>query len=215
MMGAVRCILGIGNPGAKYAHTRHNCGFAVIDELARRHDLSRWQSKWNAEVCEWQVPDALGGGKALLIKPSTFVNLSGEVAQALLAFYKIPPSDLLVVVDDINLPLGDLRLRAKGSAGGHNGLRDIEMRIGQEYPRLRMGVGKPPTSEVQIDHVLSPFAPEERADADAMVRKAAECVESWLGSGVEVSCRYNGPLRPRPRPPAPEAPENKNPEQGS
>lgn len=204
----MRCILGIGNPGGKYANTRHNCGFLVIDEVARRHDLTRWQSKWNADVCEWQRND----DKILLIKPMTFVNLSGEVAQAVMAFYKIPPSDLLVVVDDINLPLGDLRLRGKGSAGGHNGLRDIETRIGTEYPRLRLGVGKPATAEVQVDHVLSPFAPDEQADAETMIRKGADCAESWIANGVDVACRFNGPLRPRPPVEKPIPPP---PEQGS
>lgn len=186
----MRCILGIGNPGAKYEKTRHNCGFMVIDALARRHRLDAWQKKWNALVCDWGSSD----NKTLLIKPLTHVNGSGEVAQAVMAFHKLAPADVLVVVDDINLPLGTLRLRADGSAGGHNGLRSIEEHIGATYPRLRLGIGKPASAEVQVDYVLDEFTPDEQTAVTAMLGKAADCVEAWLGDGVQVACRFNGPL---------------------
>lgn len=206
MLPAMRIVLGIGNPGREYERTRHNIGFLVVDALARRHGVGAWQNRWKADVADWHLPPALGAGRALLVKPRTYVNLSGESAQAALAFHKLPPGDLLVVVDDINLPLGTLRLREGGSAGGHNGLRDIEARIGQAYPRLRLGVGSPRPGADQIGHVLGGFAPDEQADAEAMVRKAADCAEAWLRDGMTVACAYNGPLRPPPPRPKPVAP---------
>ena len=192
----MRVVLGIGNPGSAYERTRHNCGFLVLDELARRHRLDGWSKRWNALVCDWRLPDSLGGGRALLVKPQTFVNLSGESAQAVLAFHKLLPTDLLVAVDDINLPLGHLRLRPDGSAGGHNGLKDIEARIGKIYPRLRLGIGQPTND--QVDHVLGAFSDAERDDLALMIAKAADCVEGWLRDGVTVACRFNGPSRPTP-----------------
>jgi peptidyl-tRNA hydrolase, PTH1 family len=204
----MRVVLGIGNPGSSYERTRHNCGFLVVDEVARRHGLDGWSKRWNALVCDWRVPDTLGGGRVLLVKPLTFVNLSGESAQAVLAFHKLLPSDMLVVVDDINLPLGHLRLRPDGSAGGHNGLKDIEARVGKLYPRLRIGIGRPAND--QVDHVLGAFSDVERDDVQVMINKAAECVEGWLRDGVAVACRFNGPSRPAP-PAPPVAPATKNP----
>lgn len=203
----MRVVLGIGNPGSAYERTRHNCGFLVLDELARRHRLDGWSKRWNALVCDWRLSDAQGGGRALLVKPQTFVNLSGEAAQAALAFHKLPPTDLLVVVDDINLPLGHLRLRPEGSAGGHNGLKDIEARIGNVYPRLRVGIGRP--ADDQVDHVLGVFTEAERDDLSAMITKAADCVEGWLREGVAAACRFNGPSRVTPpmvKPPGAGAP---------
>lgn len=200
-----RVVLGIGNPGRAYERTRHNCGFMVVDELARRHGIGGWTRKWNAQVADWQVPSALGGGRVLLVKPQTFVNASGESAQAVLAFHKLALDQMLVVVDDLNLPLGTLRLRPSGSAGGHNGLRDIEARLGNGYPRLRVGIGAPVAAGAQqVGHVLSGFAPEEQDDVQAMIAKACDCVEGWLRGGMSIACAYNGPLRPPPpRPPNP------------
>lgn len=200
----MRVVLGIGNPGSQYERTRHNAGFLVLDALARRHALGDWGKRWNALTCDWRVPESLGGERALLVKPQTFVNLSGESAQAVLAFHKLQPSDLLVVVDDINLPLGTLRLRPDGSAGGHNGLKDIEARIGKSYPRLRLGIGKPAND--QVDHVLGAFTAEEQADLTAMIGKAVECIEGWMKDGVAIACRFNGPARAVPPPAAPPAP---------
>lgn len=205
----MRAILGIGNPGAQYDGTRHNLGFAVCDLLAARLAAGRWLRRWNAEVAEAAGP----AGKALLMKPLTYVNGSGESAQSLLAFHKLAPGELLVVVDDLNLALGDIRVRAEGSAGGHNGLKDIEARIGRAYPRLRLGMGPLPPGADQVGFVLGRFAPEQRADAEALVAKAADACQAWLEGGVDAAMRFNGPLRPpppRPKtarlPPAPAEP---------
>lgn len=192
----MRLVLGIGNPGAEYDGTRHNLGFAVLDEMARGHGVPRWGKRWQAETADLVLP----GGRALLIKPTTFVNQSGISAQAALAFHKLPAADLLVVVDDLHLPLGELRLRADGSAGGHNGLRDIEARIGRVYPRLRLGMGPLPPGADQVGFVLGRFAPHEREDAAALVAKAAQAALAWVEGGLEAAARFNGPLRrPPPR----------------
>jgi peptidyl-tRNA hydrolase, PTH1 family len=199
----VRIILGIGNIGGQYLGTRHNVGFDVVDLLATRHGLTQWSRKHHAQICSWRSEH----GPVLLVKPETYVNGSGEAAQALLAFHQALPADLLVVVDDLNLALGTLRLRPDGSAGGHNGLRDIESRIGTAYPRLRIGIGAPPgTGDAQIAHVLGRWSEPERADMNLMLGKAGDCVERWLSQGIAAASVFNGPLRPpppRPKPPKP------------
>ena len=193
----MRVILGIGNPGREYDGTRHNLGFAVVEALARRHGIALAKDRrCQAEVGIWENSD----GRVLLVKPTTYVNRSGETAQGLLSFYKLPPTDLLVLVDDLNLPIGHLRLRGEGSAGGHNGLKDIEARFGQAYPRLRLGCGPLPAGADQVAFVLGGFRPEERADASAMIAKAADAATAWIRDGVVIACKFNGPLvAPPPR----------------
>jgi PTH1 family peptidyl-tRNA hydrolase len=210
----MRLILGIGNPGTEYEGTRHNCGFLVVDELARRHALGPWTRRWDALVCEWRLPPGPGVDRALLIKPQTYVNLSGGVAQAALAFHKLPPAWLLAVVDDLNLPLGQLRLRADGSAGGHNGLKDIAGRVGPGFPRLRLGIGRPGPEVDQVGYVLGRFAPEERPVAQAMIATAADVITCWLREGTEAASRLCAPPAPtlpakppRAAPPMPPSPE--------
>lgn len=198
-------VVGIGNPGAEYQGTRHNCGFLVCDELARRHACAfEREKRFQAQAALWGG----GDGRVLLLKPQTYVNLSGASVQAAMAFHKVAPAEVLVVVDDLNLPLGTLRLRENGSAGGHNGLKDIEARIGQAYPRLRVGIGAP--QGASIPHVLGRFALEEQADVTAMLAKAADCVEAWISAGMAAANRFNGPLHPpppRPKPTPPTPPE--------
>lgn len=199
----MRVILGIGNPGTEYDGTRHNAGFAAVAEFARRHGVSSWSRRWESQVAEWSAPAELGGGKVLLIKPQTYVNLSGGPAQAALAFYKLLPADLLVVVDDLNLPLGQLRLRGEGSAGGHNGLKDIEARIGKAYPRLRLGIGPLPADADQVGWVLGRYAPDERVIAEAMTERAVSAIAGWLREGVTAACSINRPpAAPAAAPPA-------------
>lgn len=197
----MRVIIGIGNYGKQYDGTRHNVGFEVVDRLAALSGSSTWTRKWNSEVMEWRN----GNDRVVLVKPRTYVNGSGAAAQAVLSFYKVPPTELLVIVDDINLPVGTLRSRPDGSAGGHNGLRDIEARLGKVYPRLRLGVGAPPGSGTdQIAHVLGGFHPDERTDAQDMIAKAAQAAQAWLSGGMDPLMTFNGPLRPPP--PKPKVP---------
>jgi len=206
----MRIILGLGNPGRDYAKTRHNCGFMVCEALAQRHGLAPWTNRWQALLTDW--PGRGDEAPTLLALPQTFMNRSGEVAQALVAFYKLPPTDLLVVLDDIHLPLGTLRLRGEGSAGGHNGLKDIIQRLGPNVPRLRLGVGQPPPGHDQIAYVLGRFNEAEEAPLQAMLLRAQDAVDDWRRHGLSVATRINGPL-PGEKPAKPKPPPASEPTQ--
>ena len=183
----MKVIVGLGNPGRQYAGTRHNVGFDVIDLLAQSPKAGRFQSRFQAQVAELLEDDL----KLLLVKPETFMNLSGRCVRQVLDFYQLTPDDLLVVCDDINLPLGKLRVRARGTHGGHNGLRDIQNHLGTtDYARLRIGVDAP--GEDAVDHVLGRFKPGERPVIEDAVTLAAQAVGVWLRQGVEVCMnQYN------------------------
>src|SRR5579884_4333337 len=188
----MKVVVGLGNPGKRYDGTRHNVGFAVIDNLAASPRAGRFQTRFQAQVSE--LNDEVG--KILLVKPETFMNLSGRCVRAIVDFYQLPLADLLVVCDDINLPLGKLRVRAKGTHGGHNGLRDIQNHLGTvDYARLRIGVDAP--GEDAVEHVLSRFKPGERPVIEEAVALAAEAVGVWLREGIAVCMnRYNGTKGP-------------------
>ena len=184
----MKVVVGLGNPGKRYDGTRHNVGFAVIDSLAESPRAGRFQSRFQAQVCELMEDT----GKLLLVKPETFMNLSGRCVRSALDFYQLSLTDLLVVCDDINLPLGKLRVRAKGTHGGHNGLRDIQNHLGTtEYARLRIGVDAP--RDDAIDHVLGRFSAAERKVIEDAVVLAAQAVFVWANRGVEACMnQYNG-----------------------
>ena len=203
-MAELRVILGIGNPGKQYEGTRHNIGFDVIDVLAERYAVRLSEKKWHAHYAEVLIPGA--ASKLLLVKPQTYVNESGKTLQAIMTFYKLPAEACMVVVDDLNLKFGDLRLRAQGSAGGHNGLRDMERLIGQKYPRLRIGIGAPTGN--QVNYVLGKFKPEEQADLNKLLQKSADCCETWLRKDFDAAMSFNGPLNPPPpKPKKPRTPK--------
>ncbi|MBU6427674.1 MAG: aminoacyl-tRNA hydrolase [Cyanobacteria bacterium REEB65] len=193
----MKLVVGLGNPGPKYSDTRHNAGFAVIYELARRWTASgRQDSRFNAMVAEARV----GPEKVLLVQPLTFMNLSGQSVQSMVNFYKIDPSDLAIVSDDADLPIGAIRLRKKGSSGGQKGLQSIIDTLGTaEFPRVRVGVGSKPPAWDMADWVLSRVSPEERPDYDQSIRQAAEAIELWIRRNdfdLAMS-RYNTPRSPR------------------
>jgi len=230
-----RIVLGIGNPGAEYEQTRHNVGFMVLDLLAQRlgiaferlerraDDGSRsFSGKVKARVCEGRRK----GRSFLLVKPQTYVNLSGEVAAPLLRHAGRAPDSLFVVVDDLNLPLGRMRIRPSGSAGGHNGLKSIQQLLGTDaFPRLRLGIGQLPGNVPDPsgpaarrggseglrpaewpDFVLAPFLPEEREVLGRVLARAADCAQAWI-DGADVPTlmgTYNSPEQPNgsddPRP---------------
>jgi peptidyl-tRNA hydrolase, PTH1 family len=185
----MKMVIGLGNPGRKYEGTRHNVGFAVASELVRRHATGRPRSGFQADLVEAD----LSGEKALLVLPQTFMNLSGTSALAARDFYKLPNEDLLVVCDDFNLPLGMLRLRGQGTAGGQKGLADILRRLGtEEVPRLRIGVGPVPASWDPVDFVLSRFTKNELPEIELSVVRAADAVEVWATKGLAESMnRFN------------------------
>ena len=184
----MRVVVGLGNPGKQYHGTRHNVGFAVVDGLACGPTAGRFQSRFQAQVAEMME----GNEKVLLVKPETFMNLSGQAVHQVIDFYKVELADLLVVCDDINLPLGKLRIRTKGSHGGHNGLRDIQNHLGtQDYARLRIGVGSGDDEDL-VDHVLGRFRPSERPAIEDALSLAIQAVSLWVGQGVdECMNRYN------------------------
>lgn len=185
----MKVVVGLGNPGGRYDGTRHNVGYAVVDYLAQAPTAGRFQSRFQAQVAE--LTD--DGEKLLLVKPETFMNLSGRSVRQVLDFYQLPVEGLLVVCDDINLPLGKLRARARGTHGGHNGLRDIQNHLGTtEYGRLRIGVDAPKKDEA-VDHVLGRFRPVERPVIEDAIQLAGQAVMVWAHLGIQVVMnQYNG-----------------------
>jgi PTH1 family peptidyl-tRNA hydrolase len=184
---ARRLIVGLGNPGAQYRATRHNVGFLVMDRLLATHAPQTSRRKFDAELFE--VRD--GGVAWLLLKPQTFMNLSGKSVAAAVRFYDLDLADLLVVCDDFNLPLGRLRMRREGSHGGQRGLADIMDRLGTNaFARLRLGIEAPRGGA--IDHVLGTFAPDEKSIIEEAVARAAQAVECWARDGAETAMnRFN------------------------
>ncbi|OFW09839.1 MAG: aminoacyl-tRNA hydrolase [Acidobacteria bacterium RIFCSPLOWO2_02_FULL_67_36] len=183
----MKLLVGLGNPGRKYEGTRHNAGFAVADLLAGRHHLDWESAPAEAVIAKWR------GAGVVLAKPLTFVNLSGQAVGDLLRFYKIAFVDLLVMVDDVNLEIGRLRVRPNGSAGGHNGLKSIvELTGTEEFARLRIGVGRGDARCDLADHVLARFEPEERPIVAEAVGRAADAAELFVTDGIApVMNRYN------------------------
>lgn len=180
----MKLIAGLGNPGPRYEGTRHNVGFSVADELARRWGVGGAYDKDFEAVCG---EAAVGGERVLVLKPQTLMNLSGRSVQAAVRFYKIALEDTLVVYDDLDLPVGQLRIRASGSAGGHRGLEDILGRCGsQDVPRIRIGIGKVHRSAT-VEHVLGRFAPDEREPVTEAISTAADAAVCWVGQGIATA----------------------------
>jgi PTH1 family peptidyl-tRNA hydrolase len=188
----MKLVVGLGNPGGKYEGTRHNVGFAVVDILAERHGV-RWEAAprgAEALVGRWR------GADVVLAKPLTFMNLSGAAIVALLQFYKIELADMLVIVDEVQLETGRIRLRPEGSAGGHNGLKSIIASLGTGgFPRLRIGVGRPLKNDTRrnlSDHVLTRFEADERVVVDEAVGRAADASEAFVADGIAAAMnRFN------------------------
>jgi len=188
----VKLIVGLGNPGREYRDTRHNVGFLVVEEIARRHGLG-----WSPAPS--QVPDAFiakrfGVNPLLLAKPLTFMNRSGDAVAGLARYFDVPAGDLLVVVDEVALPFGRLRARARGSAGGHNGLKSIVERLGTtDFPRLRLGVGRGDSRRDLADHVLSIFERGERAELESFIARAADAAEMFAAEGIDKVMNAHNP----------------------
>ena len=188
--GAEWLVVGLGNPGEKYENTRHNVGFRTVDELAERLGIPVQRLKYRALT----NTAALGGKKVLLMKPVTYMNLSGEAVRQAADFYRIPPERVLVISDDVSLPVGKLRIRTGGSAGGHNGLKSIIAQLGSDrFPRVKIGVGEKPHPDYDMaDWVLSRFAGEDKKAVDAAILRAADAVECLLKEGPDRAMnRFN------------------------
>jgi len=181
--GAEWLVVGLGNPGDKYENTRHNAGFMAVDELAERLHVPVQRLKYKALTNTAEV----GGKRVLLMKPITYMNLSGEAVRQAAEFYKIPPERVLVISDDVSLPVGKLRIRKGGSAGGHNGLKSIIAQLGSDrFPRLKIGVGEKPHPDYDMaDWVLSKFAGTDRQMMEEAMKRAADAVECLLRDGAD------------------------------
>ena len=178
----MKLVAGLGNPGDRYRGTRHNVGLEVADLLAGRHGLAFEAAPASALQARWRR----GGDVVWVVKPLTFMNVSGEAVSVLVRYYRIAFADVLIVCDDVNLPLGRLRARASGTEGGHNGLRSIALHFGTiDYPRLRVGVGRGDDRRDLADHVLARFDPDERPGIESAIARAADAVETWIDAGLE------------------------------
>ncbi|MAT14739.1 MAG: aminoacyl-tRNA hydrolase [Planctomyces sp.] len=192
----MKLIIGLGNPGRKYESTRHNIGFDVIDELARRSGVDRVQLKFESELIDAQ----LNHKKVLLAKPLTYMNLSGRAIRQIVDFYKLDVEDLLVICDDLNLDTGRLRLRGKGSSGGQKGLQNTIDQLGgrNDFARLRIGIGRPTGNLSVTDYVLKKFSLSEREIMDPAVRLAADAVEHWVDNDLITTMnKFNSTAEPK------------------
>ena len=192
----MKLVIGLGNPGREYAATRHNVGFDCVDQLAARLGWvnkreqfdTQARTKFEALVMDGTISLASGGGseKLLLAKPMTYMNLSGRTVQAAMSFYQLTPADIMIALDDIALPCGKIRIRAGGSSGGHNGLKDIERALSTpQYPRLRIGIDPPPPRVPQVDYVLGKITPDQRKLVEPALGRAAGAVLTWIDKGIE------------------------------
>ena len=184
-------IVGLGNPGADYAKTRHNAGFLLVEKLA-----AQWKSNWNNErkFVARMAKAGHGGKKVLLCEPQTFMNLSGESVVAVQQYYQLLPGNILVVVDDADLPLGEIRLRPGGGSGGHHGLESVAQHLGsKEYARLRIGIGRQHEARQITGHVLGKFSADESALLEKVLERAAMQLECWLTAGLQKAMnQFNG-----------------------
>jgi PTH1 family peptidyl-tRNA hydrolase len=184
-------VVGLGNPGPEYAFTRHNAGFLAIDYICLKHGGECQRAKFNALVGEWKI----GGKRVLLMKPQTFMNLSGQAIAQACAFYKIPPENVIVISDDISLEIGRMRIRKNGSAGGHNGLKSvIECLKSQDFPRIKLGVGQKPSPEYPLtDWVLGKIPKESESTFNKVLQNVPGALELMLNGNTEKAmCDYNG-----------------------
>jgi PTH1 family peptidyl-tRNA hydrolase len=191
----MKLIVGLGNPGREYRDTRHNVGFMVVDEIARRHGIG-WAAG-PSQIAETLVGKKFGSEPLLLAKPLTYMNNSGEAVAGLSRYFDIAVADMLVVVDDAALPFGRLRARARGSAGGHNGLKSVIERLGTtEFSRLRLGVGRGDGRRDLSDHVLAKFESGERAELETFIARAADAAEMFAAEGISTMMNAYNPDAP-------------------
>ncbi|MER2000047.1 MAG: aminoacyl-tRNA hydrolase [Lysinibacillus sp.] len=186
----MKLIIGLGNPGKQYEHTRHNIGFDVIDALAHKWNAPAMQAKFNGAFTTIHRPE----GKVILLKPLTYMNLSGECVRPLMDYFDIDVEDIIVIYDDLDMETGKLRLRQKGSAGGHNGIKSLIQHLGtQEFNRIRIGVSRPPAGMAVADYVLAKFSKEDAPVVEQAIEKSCDAVEASLSKKfLDVMNTFNG-----------------------
>jgi PTH1 family peptidyl-tRNA hydrolase len=191
----MKLVVGLGNPGREYVGTRHNIGFEVVDRVAAKLGWMKAgefdrvaKSKFEGLAYDGAVGSSGTAERLVLLKPTTYMNLSGQAVQSAVGFYQLAPSDIMIVLDDLALPCGRLRLRESGSSGGHNGLKDIERALGtQDYPRLRLGIDPPPPPVPGKQYVLGKFTPEQRKLIDPAIDRATGAILTWIDKGISVA----------------------------
>lgn len=193
-MPNLKMIVGLGNPGAKYALNRHNLGFQCIDRFARRHHIEGGRTQNRAIVADAWITRGDSRAKVIMVKPMTYMNASGTAVGPLARYYHVEPEDIIVIHDDLDLEMGKLRLRRNGSAGGQNGVKSIIQHLGtQEFHRARIGIGRPPGRMDPAAYVLQDFTPQEEEIFTPLREKVCDALECWLFEGIEAAMnRYNG-----------------------
>lgn len=189
----MKLIVGLGNPGEKYMATKHNIGFITLDEIAYREKIKWNNYQFEAEIAEF----FFNGEKIMLVKPQTFMNESGRAVRPLMDYYQVDISDVVIIYDDMDLPVGKIRLRQKGSAGGHNGIKSLIQHLGtQNFNRIRIGVGRPYPNQDVVSHVLSPFSKDVHEEMLVAVKTAADACQEWLEDNdfVNVMNQFNGKI---------------------
>ena len=197
----MRLLVGLGNPGPRYAHNRHNVGFMAVDEIVRRHGFGSWRGRFQGRVAEGRI----GGDKLLALEPETYMNESGRAVGEALRFYKLEPEDVIVIYDEIDLKPGKVKVKRGGGAGGHNGIRSIDQHIGRDYWRVRIGVGHPGEKDLVHGHVLNDFAKADQAWLDKLLDAVARELPLLIdGDDKGFMSKVNQVLvPPRPKPPRP------------
>lgn len=185
----MKIIVGLGNPGNEYAKTRHNVGFMLIDALADNLNITLWKDKFNAQIAEGRI----GTEKILLVKPQTYMNNSGEAVGPLMRWYKLEPEDIIVAHDDMDIPAGTVRIRKKGSSGGHNGIKSLIAHLGSEnFARIRLGIGRPLPGWSVVKHVLAPFPAEDKIEVDKAIDYLIPAVKCIITDGLDIAMnKYN------------------------
>lgn len=203
----MRVIAGLGNPGAKYAGHRHNIGFMAVEAIARAHRFGPWRAKFQAEISEGTVETPAGAERAVLVKPQTMMNLSGQSVAEVMRFYKLEPAAIAVLYDEIDLAPGKIRVKVGGGAAGHNGIRSIASHIGPDFIRVRLGVGHPGDKSLVHIHVLSDFFKAERDWLERLLGAVADAAPLLVAGQLEAFQTRVSYLAPAPKPPAEEPPQ--------
>ena len=200
----MKILVGLGNPGEEYSNTRHNVGFMAIDALAKQFNVTNWKSKFEAQIADIRF----GEEQIILVKPQTYMNLSGNAVGQIMRWYKVDADSVIAIYDDMDIPIGTAKLKQRGSSGGHRGVESLLVNIGkEEFARVRIGIGRPPAGWTVVDHVLAKFSKEERASIDEIIKKLIPAIECIVKQGIDKAMnRYS--FKPKKEKQSPKALSN-------